>query len=169
MKQFLGVVVVLLLVFGAWFYLQKGKEPQENEGGQQVEESITEAQVFFYVEEDDKDESGNILCSADAVKPVTRQIKDYSIEKHLRALLEGPTAEEKANGFSSEYPLPGFTLENAELSEDGVLHLTFSDPEHTTAGGSCRVGILASQLIKTAETIEGVTEVEVSPEDLFQP
>lgn len=126
-------------------------------------------QLYFYDEEADTDETGNIMCSADAVVPVTRTIDNYTIERHIQALLDGPSGAEVERGLSSEYPLEGFELESADLSEDGVLTLVMSDEGGATTGGSCRVGILSAQLIKTAESISGVESVVIEPETLFQP
>lgn len=126
-------------------------------------------QLFFYDEAADTDETGNILCSSDSVLPVSRTINDYTIEKHIEAVLNGPNATEEDSGFSSEYPLDGFELEGAELAEDGTLTLSFSDPNNSTTGGSCRVGLLYAQIVKTAESITGVESVVIEPETLFQP
>lgn len=133
------------------------------------EESTRTVELFFYDEAEDTDATENVLCSADSVLPVTREIPDYTIEKHIRILLAGPNQAEKDRGFSSEFPLDDFTLTDVSLSQAGVLTLTFADPLGESVGGSCRVGLLAAQIIKTAESIEGVTSVEVSPEDIFQP
>lgn len=135
--------------------------------GNERDERIVE--LFFYEEKADLDETGNVMCSADAVVPVTRTIKDYAIEKHIETLLAGPSAEEKERGLSSEYPLKSLRLESANLDDKGVLTLKFNDPDNSTTGGSCRVGLLSAQLIKTAESITGVKSVKVEPEELFQP
>lgn len=129
----------------------------------------TTIQLFYYKEDLDKDEAGNIMCNSDAVQPVTRTLSAYNIEDHLQLLLQWPTDKEQAEWFSSEFPLSGFVLENWDLNDDGLLSLWFDDPNLQTVWGSCRVGILASQLIKTIETITGVQDIEVFPEDLFQP
>lgn len=126
-------------------------------------------QLFFYDEEADTDETGNIMCSADAVVAVTRDISDYTIEKHIQAVLDGPNQAEEDQGLSSEYPLEGFSLEGASLSEDGTLTLTFNDENNSASGGSCRVGILDAQIRKTAMSISGVEDVVMMPEDIFQP
>jgi spore germination protein GerM len=139
--------------------------------GEEGEESDAETvTLYFYKVEEDTDEEGNILCSSDAVLPVERVIEDYTLEKHFEALLAGPNSTEEADGFSSEFPLEGLTLEAVEGPDsEGVLTLTLEDPEGATVGGSCRVGILSAQIIKTAETIDGVESVQILPEDLFQP
>ena len=131
--------------------------------------SGTSIELFYYREDLDTDETGNILCSGDAVQSVTRHISDYSIDKHLQTLLAWPNDQEQAQWFSSEFPLSWFTLQEVELDDQGLLSLVFEDREHRSTGWSCRVGILANQLVKTAETISGVQEIHISPEDIFQP
>jgi len=126
--------------------------------------------LYFYKLEDDLNDEGNVLCSAEAVVPTERTIENYSIKKHLETLLQGPTAEEKSKGFSSEFPLEGVTIEDATLSDpDGTLTITLNDPNNKTVGGSCRITIIVNQVIKTALSIPGVKTVEILPEDLFQP
>lgn len=125
--------------------------------------------LFFYNEESDRDQDGNISCSEEAVMPTERSISDYNIEKHINLLLEGPTESEISDGLTSEFPLEGLALESADLDDSGTLTLTFSDPQNQTVGGSCRVGLLYSQIRKTAKSIEEVSEVVIEPEELFQP
>jgi hypothetical protein len=126
--------------------------------------------LYFYREEDDLDNAGNVLCSAEAVVGTERIIEDYSIEKHIETLLLGPTAGEEANGFSSEFPLEGLSVSAVSGPDsDGVLTVTLEDTTNATTGGSCRVGILSAQVEKTALSIEGVESVVLLPEELFQP
>lgn len=87
----------------------------------------------------------------------------------IRLLItEALTEEEKDQGITSEYPLPGFELISASIT-DGTATLTFNDPESQTVGGSCRVSILYKQIELTAKQFESVQDVVVTPEDLFQP
>lgn len=134
------------------------------------EENSEVVSLYFYDEEADTDATGNILCSADAVLATERTIENYTIEKHLETLLSGPTAEEEAAGFSSEFPLEGVGLESISGPDsDGVLTITLSDTANATTGGSCRVGILSAQLTKTGLSIPGVESVVILPEEILQP
>lgn len=134
------------------------------------DENSETVSLYFYDEEADTDETGNILCSSDAVLATERTIEDYSIERHFEALLSGPTAEEEAAGFSSEFPLDGLSLESISGPDsEGVLTVTLSDTENATTGGSCRVGILSAQLTKTGLSIPGVESVVILPEEILQP
>ncbi|MEX0933408.1 MAG: GerMN domain-containing protein [Candidatus Paceibacterota bacterium] len=126
--------------------------------------------LYFYDEKADTDATGNILCSSEAVLATERVVAEYSIENHFEALLNGPTAEEEAAGFSSEFPLEGVSLEGVSGPDsEGVLTVTLSDSANALSGGSCRVGILSSQLTKTGLSIPGVESVVILPEEILQP
>lgn len=127
--------------------------------------------LFYYDLSRDKDSDGNVLCSAQGVVPVPRDIPitKTPIGDTIRLLLKGElTADEKAAGLSTEYPLAGFSLSGASL-KDGVLTLSFNDPGGKTTGGSCRVGILWAQIENTARQFEEVASVRFVPDSLFQP
>lgn len=128
-------------------------------------------QLYFYDPEKDRDESGNILCSRQGLVTVERTIPitQTPIQDTIRLLLRGElTASERARGITTEYPLPGLALSLARL-ENGTLTLTLSDERMQTSGGSCRVGILWSQIEATAQQFKEVKEVKFWPEELFQP
>lgn len=140
-----------------------------------VPESATGAmrtvKLFYYHEPSDRDAGGNVGCSPDAVLPVEREIPVTMspVKDTIALLLKGNvTAAEKAQGFSTEFPNAGFSLSSANL-KNGTLTLTFSDKNNFTTGGSCRVGILAAQVRKTAMQFPEVKEVVILPEELFQP
>jgi len=129
-----------------------------------------EVTLYFYRESADRDPDGNILCSPDAVLPVTRTLSDASAKGVLRALLQGTTESEGREGYSSEFPLQGVELVGVSRGDDGVLTITLLDTYFKTSGGSCRVGILRAQVEKTALSIPGVESVVIEPEEgLFQP
>lgn len=113
----------------------------------------------------------NIACSKNGLKVVERNIPltETPIHDAIKLLLKGKlTSAERAKGIATEYPLPGFELKGASLV-NGVLTLTFSDPQNKTGGGSCRVGVLWFQIEATAKQFEGVSSVRYMPEELFQP
>ncbi|PIR41472.1 MAG: hypothetical protein COV31_01190 [Candidatus Yanofskybacteria bacterium CG10_big_fil_rev_8_21_14_0_10_46_23] len=127
--------------------------------------------LYYYNAENDKDASGNILCSSQGLVPAQRQIpvSQTPIQDTINLLLQGQlTATERSAGVTTEYPLSGFTLQGANL-RNGDLTLDFSDPENKTGGGSCRVGILWKQIEATAQQFPGVNQVKFIPEFLFQP
>lgn len=131
--------------------------------------------LFFYNDNLDKDASGNILCSAKGLVTVNRTIPftNTPIQDAVRELLKGPTQAEKAAAPNSatpesEFPLAGVALTSASLSQ-GVLTLTFADPQNKTSGGSCRVNVLRAQIEATAKQFGGVTSVRFQPSSVFQP
>jgi hypothetical protein len=114
---------------------------------------------------------GEDVCSTDTVRSVDRQIP-YTVttlKDTINLLLQGPTAEEKAKGFKSEYPNKDFKLVKASIL-NSTATLEFTTVPGFTTGGSCRTTILASQIIKTAKQFPNVKTVILQPEDgLFQP
>ena len=131
-----------------------------------------EVKLFYYNAPADK-KNGEVLCSADAVLPVTRIIPATKspIKDTLELLFQGGiTPAEKAAGFQTEFPLQGVMLISASLKNDGTLTLDLADPDHKTSGGACRSSILAAQVIKTAKQFSAVKRVEfLNPDSVFQP
>jgi spore germination protein GerM len=89
-------------------------------------------------------------------------------DAHKLLLKGGLTQAERESGLSTEYPLLGVKLNGAALNND-VLTLNLSDPNNRTQGGSCRVGILRSQIEATARQFSGISRVEFINGELFQP
>ncbi len=110
-------------------------------------------------------------CLAEAVMPVEREMPktDTLIQDTINLLIKGEiTEQEKLAGFSSEFPNSEFKLLGATL-DNKVLTLNFTEVPSFTTGGTCRIGLLAAQITKTAKQFEGVKEVKFSPNELFQP
>lgn len=134
-------------------------------------DSEREVMLYYYNPALDQDAQGNILCSRQGLVAVERTIPTTQtpIQDTIRLLLEGGLSPaERAQGISTEYPLSGFQLTGASLS-NGTLTLGFEDPQNLTVGGSCRVGVLWFQIETTARQFNGVQEVRFQPETLFQP
>lgn len=128
--------------------------------------------MYFYNETLDKElNNGTIACDSNAVVPVTRNLRRApSLSKTMRLLIEeGPLPGEEILGFSSEFPHQGFRLIDIMYGDEGTLKLTFTEVPGFTSGGSCRVNLLRTQIEKTALQFEGVTKVEILPEDILQP
>jgi len=130
--------------------------------------------LYYYNPEKDKDETGNIKCSKDGLIAIEREIPitQTPIKDTLNLLLKGKqnlTQEDINQGITTEYPLEGFKLKSVNLKSDGTLILEFEDPFNKTIGGSCRVGILWSQIEATAKQFPEVKQVKFLPEELFQP
>jgi hypothetical protein len=127
--------------------------------------------LYYYNSSKDEDISGNIMCSRNGLEPVERTIPltQTPIQDAIKLLLKGElTAQERARGIATEYPLSGVELKSASLN-GGVLTLAFVDPQNKTGGGSCRVGILWFQIEATAKQFPEVSSVRFLPEELFQP
>ncbi|MFA6550482.1 MAG: Gmad2 immunoglobulin-like domain-containing protein [Candidatus Gracilibacteria bacterium] len=127
--------------------------------------------LYYYNPSKDKDTTGNLMCTKKGLVSVQRQIPltKTPIQDTIKLLLKGElTAAEKAQGITTEYPLKGFELKAASLN-GGILTLTFADPYSKSGGGSCRIGILWSQISETAKQFSGVVSVKPWPEELFQP
>lgn len=127
-------------------------------------------QLYYYNPTNDREPNGNLMCSRQGLQSVSRNIPltNTPIQDAIKLLLKGQLTLEEKNTLTTEFPLPGFELKSAS-SNNGVLTLTFADPQHKTGGGSCRVGILWMQIEATAKQFPGVTSVQYAPEDLFQP
>lgn len=127
--------------------------------------------LYYYNVIKDKEIADYIPCSSDAVLPVEREIPTTRtpIQDTIKLLIEGKlTEQEKAAGFLTQFPHPEFRLLGADL-KDGVLTLQFTEVPGFTVGGSCRVGLLSTQIGKTAKQFPEVKEVRFEPESLFQP
>lgn len=141
----------------------------------QFEEVLTKkVLLYYYHPEKDKDETGNLMCSRQGLVAIEREIPitKTPIQDTIKLLLRGKenlTEKEINQGITTEYPLEGFSLKEANLKKDGTLILKFNDPLNKTSGGSCRVGILWFQIEETAKQFSEVKEVKFLPEDLFQP
>lgn len=127
--------------------------------------------LYYYNPKKDMDASGTILCSTKGLVEVERTIPRTQavIRDAVEQLLKGElTAAERAQGITTEFPLPGVALKLAVL-KDRALALTFADPSNRTSGGSCRVSILRSQIEATSKQFGGVETITLLPEEIFQP
>lgn len=134
-------------------------------------EGTRQINLYYYNKIKDLGKSKNPACSPKSVITVIRDLPQSNtpIEDALNLLLAGNiTDEERAAGFETEFPGPGLKLLSAVLN-NGILTLTFDDPDYFTSGGSCRVGLMWAQIEKTALQFPGVNEVRYLPDSLFQP
>lgn len=108
---------------------------------------------------------GIMLVAVERVIPKTQTPLTDAVKLLLRGEISD---EERARGVRSEFPLPGVILEKAVL-DNGIVTLTFEDPQNKTGGGSCRVTVLSAQIEATAKQFPMVSQVRFLPEELFQP
>lgn len=127
--------------------------------------------LFYYNANNDKDQSGNVMCSRQGLVAVERQIPftNTPVQDAVRLLLRGElTQTERARGITTEFPLQGVELKGA-ASNGSVLTLEFTDPNNKTSGGACRAGVLWAQIEATAKQFPEIKEVKFKPAELFQP
>ncbi|MFA5035106.1 MAG: GerMN domain-containing protein [Candidatus Margulisiibacteriota bacterium] len=167
---FLLFIAVVLL--GFWFLgeaTKKTAEPPVLERPSQVKGQIVK--LYYYNEQAAKRLGNDGEGSPDAIRPVERVIPETKapLQATIQLLIKGElTTEEKAAGFSTEFPHPAFKLVRADLNR-GVLTLVFTDVPGFTTGGALRVELLATQIEKTAKQFPGVKSVRFLPDSLFQP
>lgn len=160
-------VLLILALSGLAIGCDSTPEPEAPKAGQVIA-------LFYYNPEMDMDAQGNIQCSAAGLVALSREVSaDLEglalIRATIERLLEDElSAGEIGDGITSDFPLTGLVLEGTTFT-GGLLTLTFSDPEFQTSGGACRVSILRAQVEATAMQFDGVAEVRILPEDLFQP
>lgn len=134
-----------------------------------------ERQVLIYVYDPAKDtEDGVMQCSVAGLVAITRTVGagmegEALIEAVMHLLLAGDlTAEERAHGLTTEFPLEGVTLTDVSL-EGGTATVTLDDPMFQTSSGACRVSIINAQVEHTVMQFEEVENVRFLPDELFQP
>jgi spore germination protein GerM len=143
-------------------------EPDNEQAPTNQANQLRTISLFYYNTNQDKTNG----CDANAVLPVERRIEitRTPIQDAINLLIKGDLqAAEEAAGFTTEFPNKDFRLLGANLDRGGVLTLEFTEVSGFTSGGSCRVTLLANQIIKTAKQFPGVNEVKFKPEELFQP
>lgn len=126
--------------------------------------------LYFYNPQLDQG-PGGAQCSRNGLVAVNRVMPKTTtpLTDAIKFLLRGElSSEERAQGITTEFPLPGVSLTSASII-NGVATLTFADPQQKTGGGSCRVAILWAQIEATAKQFATVQSVRFMPEDLFQP
>src|SRR4030042_2099950 len=113
------LIISVLFVFSGCVSVPKDTQnivPEKEEVQEPIvqEQPMTEEiSLYYYNQIQDKDATGNALCSENAILPLKREIakSEKIIEDTLNFLLKGEiTQVEKDQGFSTEYPLPGFSL-----------------------------------------------------------
>lgn len=127
--------------------------------------------LYFYSVERDTNAQSVVQCSSMGLVPVERILPATTmpLTEAIKLLLRGEISEEeRARGISSEFPLFGVRLEKATI-QNGIAALTFTDEKFKTSGGSCRVAVLRAQIVATARQFSSVKEVQLLPQESFQP
>lgn len=137
---------------------------------QTIPANSSSIKLYFYNPTLDQGPDG-AQCTKAGLVAVDRVIPKTStpLKDSIQLLLKGQlSAEEKARGITTEFPLQGVTLASATI-QNGAATLTFVDPQNKTGGGSCRTAILWAQIEATAKQFPTVQSVRYMPEELFQP
>jgi|GEM_PF-669106 len=117
------------------------------------------------------------LCEADTAIEREIPLSKSPLKDAINLLVTNQlTAEEKASGLlgylgsdMSNKDVTKFRLKLAVIENNNTAVLTFDDPDYFSSGGSCAIGILSSQIEKTAKQFPGIKKVILQPEDRFQP
>jgi hypothetical protein len=145
--------------------LEVGFSSGENESGrvirniELVSQNTVEVEVFY---------NNSILDpwqSCTNVFPVKRNVSsDTNIYRAaIEALLEGPTENEKAEGFENSIP-NNVKLKSVAADAEGTVTADFNSRLDKGVGGSCRVGAIRSQIETTLKQFPEVREVVISVE-----
>lgn len=164
MKNSGWIALIFALALGAYIIGQTYKSKSSN-----VSDSTKEVTLFYYNSAKDIKDN-NIQCSRQGLVGVKRKVpQSAELKNVIDLLLKGElTSEERADGLTTELPLPNLTLEQTRLDSNQVT-LTFSDPNNQTSGGACRVTILWAQIEATAQSYTNINNIRFQPESLFQP
>ncbi len=162
-KTYLIILLTILFILGSFFWLN-------NYIYNEKQAEMVDVSLYYYNPSLDQG-VGGVQCSAKGLQRVTRKMPKTMTPLYdsIKLLIAGGlTSEEVQNGLTTEFPLQGFELVSASIT-NGVATLTFSDPNNKTVGGSCRTAILWNQIRQTALQFDSVKEVRFLPEELFQP
>ncbi|RJQ25973.1 hypothetical protein C4577_04470 [Candidatus Parcubacteria bacterium] len=111
--------------------------------------------------------------NCEAVFPVQRMVPETQAVARaaLQELLEGPTAQEVQQGYSTSIP-SGVQIQSLTI-ENGTARVDFNEALEMGVGGSCRVAAIRSQIRQTLLHFPTVNNVVISingrTEDILQP
>ena len=129
-----------------------------------VDASSISAFVYFFNNNLEPEESCNKTFAVPRVVPKTQSVLKLALEE----LLKGPTSNEKKLGFETQ-----ITSEVRLNSVIIVGDTATVDLSKDQSGGSCRIGIVASQIANTAKQFSNVKNVTISvngaTEGILQP
>lgn len=110
----------------------------------------------------------------ETVFPVDRVVptKTAGYRAALEATLKGPTADEKANGFSTAIPVSA-ALKSVAADAQGIVTADFTDALDRGVAGSCRVLAIRAQIETTLRQFPEVRGVQITvngrADDVLQP
>ncbi|KPJ85301.1 hypothetical protein AMJ57_03615 [Parcubacteria bacterium SG8_24] len=124
-----------------------------------VKPDSVDVEVFFQNSELDP------MVECDRVFSVKRQVSSQgSIYRAvLESLLQGPSDDEREEGYSSSLP-SGVRLKSVAADAEGRVTADFSSRLDRGVGGSCRVTAIRAQIVATLEQFPEVNEVIIAVE-----
>ena len=165
------ILIILILLLGGLFFIKREPADEAPRKDPLPTEDEDMSILLYYYNPDLDEGPGGVKCSRDGLVAVERTIPRTitPLRASIDLLLKGElTAQEKADGLTTEFPLPGFSLETASIVDREAV-LSFNDPQNSSSGGSCRAGILRFQIEATAKQFPTVDSASFLPEELFQP
>ncbi|MFA6254479.1 MAG: Gmad2 immunoglobulin-like domain-containing protein [Patescibacteria group bacterium] len=123
---------------------------------------------FSNIKEDpDVSDCGKVYPAERVVEP-TLQLPETA----LAELLKGANEEETKQGFISNIPEIGITVQKFDL-KDNKLTVDFNQALQANVAGACRVTAIRAQITQTLKQFPGIKEVVISidgkTEDILQP
>jgi spore germination protein GerM len=97
------------------------------------------------------------------VNAVPRQISadKNAYREAIEALLKGPTAAEKAAGYTTSIPA-ATKLRSVSVDASGTVTVDFDQAIQKGVAGSCRVGAIRSQIEQTLKEFPEVRDVVIT-------
>ena len=169
--------IAVVALIGWVITAERVQDAPASESSQQASSSTTTAtttlvNLYYYSPENDIDNSGQLLCSAEGLVAIPKRLSpgDDLPERTLALLLEGELADrQREQGITTEFPLPGVALVGLTIRDDGTAVVALDDPQFQTSGGSCRATVLRAQVAETVQQFPEIAAVEFVPQTLFQP
>lgn len=129
-----------------------------------VDTSSTSVFVYFFNKNLDPETTCNKTFAVSRIIPKTQSVLKAAIEE----LLKGPTSDEKKLGFETSLT-NDVKLNSVKIVGD----IATVDLSKDQSGGSCRIGIVSSQIANTAKQFSNVKKVIISvngeAEGILQP
>jgi spore germination protein GerM len=160
MKRYIVIVLILLAAAGL-FYFGRGKGldffPYRDRDASSTPIEAGTREIYLYFSNSKLDPE--VTCTK--VFPVVRRIQDTPIAPRLALenLLSGPTAEEKAEGYSSSIPL---NVKAQNLVISGTVATADFGGELGRTAGSCNVAAIRSEISETLRQFSPISTVIIT-------
>lgn len=113
--------------------------------------------------------TGYVIFEKDNPSGLPENAAEFRVPvRFANSLVSKTPIQDAIKALIAKWNLRNVTLEAASLN-NGVLTLTFRDPDFQTSGGSARVLEMRREIEATARQFAGVNSVVIKPDDIFQP